>query len=58
MAGKLYKCPICGLHYHDMKNAKDCENFCRKYHGTSFDISKMSVEHQKFVADQAKNEED
>ncbi len=43
----LYQCIECGLHYHDEQTAKQCEAYCKKYHGCSMAITKLSVERSK-----------
>jgi len=46
---ETYKCPVCGLHYHDKELAVKCEAFCKKFHGCSLEITQQSVEHQEFM---------
>jgi hypothetical protein len=40
----LYRCEDCGLGYVDMKTAKECEDFCRKHHSCSMEITKKAVD--------------
>jgi hypothetical protein len=55
MTEQLYQCPVCKLHYHDKSLAKQCEAFCRKFHGCSLEITQQSIEHQQFLAQRKKD---
>ncbi len=44
---KNYQCPVCKLHYRDLKTAKLCEAYCRKHQACSIDITKHSIEASK-----------
>ncbi len=42
----VFQCPECGLHYKDMKLAKDCEAFCSQNKACNLDIARHSIEVQ------------
>ncbi|OGL40207.1 hypothetical protein A3J32_01765 [Candidatus Saccharibacteria bacterium RIFCSPLOWO2_02_FULL_46_7] len=43
---KVYRCPICGLHYYTQRLAKDCEAYCSEHNACSVELMRHSVEHQ------------
>ena len=43
MVNKLYQCKECKLYYKDKELAKKCEDFCKKYHACSLEITKHAV---------------
>ncbi len=43
----LYQCTECGLHYEDSEVARQCETYCKEFHGCSLEITKHSVERIK-----------
>ena len=44
---KIFRCPVCGLHYKDKAIAKRCEAYCKKHNGCSLEITKFSIERNK-----------
>jgi hypothetical protein len=44
---KTYQCIECGLHYLDENIMKQCEEFCKKHHACSIEITKNSLEAKK-----------
>lgn len=44
---KLYKCPECGLHYEDEKQAEKCEMWCKEHHSCNLEITNHSLENKK-----------
>ena len=43
---KLYKCPECGLHYKDKKQAEKCEAWCKEHHSCNLEITKQAIENK------------
>lgn len=39
----LYQCEACGFEYKEIKNAQQCENFCRAHNSCSTEIAKHAV---------------
>jgi hypothetical protein len=39
----LFTCEECGFLYSDRKTAQECENYCRKNHACSIEITKKAV---------------
>ena len=39
----LHVCIECGFAYRESTTAKKCENFCKKYHACSLEITKNAV---------------
>jgi hypothetical protein len=39
----IFICDICGLGYLDKKTAEECEEWCRKTHTCSIEITKKAV---------------
>ena len=39
-----YQCPICGLHYVNKKDARECENWCRRHQSCNLNIVRRSLE--------------
>ncbi|MCW6160536.1 MAG: hypothetical protein LVQ95_05640 [Candidatus Micrarchaeales archaeon] len=44
MAGKLYKCNFCGLHYNDKETADRCYAWCTAHNACNLEITRNSVE--------------
>ncbi len=52
---KAYQCPVCKLHYESEDPAKQCAEFCKKFHGCSLEITKHSVEHKEYMKKQGQS---
>ncbi len=53
---QFFECPECGLHYRDLKIAKQCETFCKANKACSMEIAKKAVEYElreKEVSDES-----
>ncbi len=46
-SGEAYRCPVCGLHYHEKSTAEKCETFCTEYKSCSLELIKISVEEER-----------
>ena len=42
------RCPECGLHYEDKKQAEKCETWCKEHHSCSLEITSHAVENKKY----------
>lgn len=45
--GRLYRCPVCGMHYHDEATAEKCEAWCTEHKSCNIDIIAHAVENEK-----------
>ena len=44
---KLYRCKECGFAYKEKELAKECEDFCKKHHQCSLEITRHAVQSTK-----------
>ncbi|MBS3105252.1 hypothetical protein J4234_03285 [Candidatus Woesearchaeota archaeon] len=42
-SGRYYECEECKFVYKDRRTAKECENYCKKYHSCNMEITKLAV---------------
>ena len=43
----VYQCPVCGLHYRNVRLAQACQKFCMENSACSLEITRAAVESEQ-----------